>query len=243
MSPETNAPKKPKLASTLLLGAFVMVAIGASMLLLLNLSRQPAAQEATPRPTNTPNVGAGESVTLIDPGRILTDFAFPASTGETMSLSDFSGKVVLLYFGYANCPDFCPTTMAQFAAVGEALGDQAENVQGLLISVDPARDTPEALAEFVTRFDPSFIGLQGDEAGVRAIADEYGLDFSIPTADATAEATSLHADHQMTESGGYLVNHTVSSYLVDQDGRLRAVFSYGTPTGEMVETVGLFVET
>ncbi|MCG8350106.1 MAG: SCO family protein, partial [Chloroflexales bacterium] len=100
--------------------------------------------------------------TPIEPPRQLTDFSLPGSTGETLSLSDLRGKMVLVYFGYTFCPDFCPMTLADFARIKQELGAQADQVVFMMISVDAERDTPEVLARYMSAFDEDFIGLTGD---------------------------------------------------------------------------------
>ncbi len=236
-----TSPPKPTSTDrrTLLLGLLLMGAIAFALVALLALRSGTTAAVSTPRPTNTPNVGAGETITLIDPGREVRSFRLPSSAGGELALEDLRGKAVLLYFGYTHCPDFCPTTLAQFAAVHERLGEQAQQVQALLISVDPARDTPEVLAEYVSRFDQSFIGLQGSAEVLASIGPDYGLNAIVPEDGATPAPDGAHAGHSSAagEDSGYLVDHTVSSYLLDAQGRLRAIFSYGTPTDEILQAV------
>lgn len=240
MTPSPQPTPAPAPGRTLLLGLLLMGAVALALVALLALQGQQRGAAATPRPTNTPNVGAGESITLIDPGRPVRAFSLPASTGGQLALSDLRGKTVLLYFGYTHCPDFCPTTLTQFAAVRRQLGDLAEQVQAVLISVDPARDTPEVLAEYVTRFDPTFIGLQGSADVLASIGPDYGLITNPADGSATPAPDSPHAGHHggdASDETGYLVDHTVSSYVLDAEGRLRVIFSYGAPTDEMAEAV------
>lgn len=153
--------------------------------------------------------------TPIEPPKPLTDFSLPSSTGATLGLDDLRGKVVLLYFGYTFCPDMCPMTLSEFARVKRDLGDQADQVAFVMISVDSERDTPEVLARYMTAFDPDFIGLTGDERTLRQIGPDFGLYYEKRTVEGT--------------SANYLVDHTTPSYLIDQEGRLRMVYSHGTP--------------
>jgi len=152
--------------------------------------------------------------TRIDPPTPLTDFSLPSSAGAPIGLADLRGKPSLIFFGFTNCPDVCPLTMADFKQAKEALGADGERVNYVLISVDPERDTPEALARYVAQFDPAFVGLQGDEATLRRIGRDYGLysQRQPPAAD-----------------GSYSVDHSSAIYLADAEGRLRVVYSYGTP--------------
>lgn len=218
-----NSPnaKQPSPAQTMLLGT-LLIAVMAGAIIALLAVQQSGTLEGSPtgtaRPTNTPNAGAGETIIIIEPAMQVRDFTLPASTGESLSLSDLGGKAVLLYFGYTFCPDFCPITLAQFAAVRAGLGRLGEDVVGVLVSVDPERDTPDVLRQYVSQFDPTFIGLQGDAETLALISSDYGLSYT----GADAEG---------------VVDHTVNSYLLDEDGRLRAIFSFGTPTDDIENAV------
>lgn len=126
------------------------------------------------------------------------NFTLSGSTGEPVSLSDFRGKTVLLYFGYTTCPDVCPTTLADLKNTMTTLGDKAKDVQVLFVSVDPERDTPEKLAGYLGLFNPNFIGLTGTLAEIEAVASRFGIFF---------------AKHDYEGAAGYLVDHT-STVLV-----------------------------
>ena len=143
----------------------------------------------------------------------LQDFTLHGNTGDDVSLSDWRGDYALMFFGYSHCPDFCPNTLAKFTQIEEGLDEDAGRVKFVFVSVDGERDTPEVLDEYVTRFDPAFIGLQGNDATLGEIAGDYGLQYE------------LHTD-EADEDGNYAVDHTTSSYLIDPEGRLRAIISY-----------------
>jgi protein SCO1 len=129
----------------------------------------------------------------------LTDHA-----GQPRRLEDFRGKAVVLFFGFTHCPDVCPTTLAEIAQAVRSLGPDAERVQVLMVSVDPERDTPQALGKYVTAFDPRFLALRGDLAATKKVADEFKIYF------------------EKVKSGeSYTVNHSVQSYVIDPQGRLR----------------------
>ncbi len=153
---------------------------------------------------------------IIDPPAALSDFRLPASAGGELSLSDLRGQPVLLYFGFTRCPDYCPITLSEFRRAREALGPDGERVHFVLISVDPANDTPEVLATYLSGFGAGFIGLQGNDATLRRISKEYGLTYS------------SGSGHQHGSHGGHGVVHSTASYLIDQNGRLRVVYLYGT---------------
>ena len=144
--------------------------------------------------------------------------AFPADAdwigSPALRLAGLRGKVVLLYFGYTFCPDACPTTLSELKKVPAALGDRADEVQVVMVSVDPQRDTPEVLREYLSYFDPSFLGLTGTEEEVLAAATPLGIYFSA---------------HEGSAATGYLVDHTTSVLAIDKDGYLRLLYSFETP--------------
>lgn len=151
----------------------------------------------------------------IDPPQPLTDFTLTTHTNTSLSLSDLQGRVVLLYFGYTFCPDVCPATLADFVHVKRDLGDAAQNVAFVFVSVDGERDTPAVLAQYMLSFDPSFIGLQGDTQTLRRISTDYGLIYERRKVAGT--------------SAEYLVDHTAATYLIDTEGRLNVIYPFGTP--------------
>ena len=102
-------------------------------------------------------------------------FSMPDFNGKMRHLSDFKGKVVVMFFGYTQCPDVCPTTMAELSTVMKQLGPQADQVQVLFVTLDPARDTPAVLAQYVPNFDKRFLGLVGDEAATKKIASDFKI--------------------------------------------------------------------
>jgi protein SCO1/2 len=129
--------------------------------------------------------------------------------GEPADLSQFDGDLVLLYFGYTNCPDVCPLTLSTAARARESLGDDAERVHVVMVTVDPARDTAEALGDYVTYFDPGFLGALGPDRDLRSAAVMYSVYVSVE--DTGSEA-------------GYLVEHTASLMAIDSDGYLRVLY-------------------
>ena len=156
----------------------------------------------------------------------LTDFSMDASTGERVSLSDFRGKPVLVYFGYTFCPDVCPTTLSDLDTMMTTLGKKADDVQVLMISVDPERDTPEQLASYMAYFDPRFIGMTGTADEIDAAATQFGV---------------YYEAHEGTPESGYLVDHTATVALVDKEGYLREIFSYGTPGEDIAADVAYWL--
>ena len=126
--------------------------------------------------------------------------------GKPRTLQDFSGRLVVLFFGFTHCPDICPTTLADVAAVLKSLGPDAARVQVLFVTVDPERDTPEVLARYVTAFDPAFLGLRGDDAATKKAAKEFKI---------------FYEKRPGSAPGAYTVDHSGQSYVLDGRGRLR----------------------
>jgi len=133
------------------------------------------------------------------------------SADGPVSVRDFQGEVVVVYFGYTFCPDVCPATLSKLADSMAILGDRADEVQIIMVSVDPARDTPEMLKEYVTHFHPDFIGVTGDEATVNRVATLFGVVYEV------AEGT---------EATGYTIDHTSTVILVDREGYLKLVLPF-----------------
>lgn len=158
-------------------------------------------------------------------------------TGRRRTLADFRDKVVLMFFGYTNCPDACPTALAEMAQVVKQLGPAGDAVQGLFITVDPERDSTERLAAYVPAFDPSFLGLRGSTNETRQVASEFKIFFQAQNARA-----SDHSSHG-TEHGSYRVDHSTGIYAFDRQGRVRLHFSASSRTVErMVRDVELLLE-
>src|SRR5688572_9558517 len=139
-------------------------------------------------------------------------------TGRQRRLEDFRGKAVVLFFGFTHCPDICPTTLAEISQAVKQLGADAERVQVLVVSVDPERDTPESLGKYVTAFDPRFLALRGDLAATKKVAEEFKIYF------------------EKAKSGdSYTVNHSVQSYVIDPQGRLRLLVRHDRISQDLAE--------
>jgi protein SCO1/2 len=133
-------------------------------------------------------------------------FQLTSDRGSTVTAADFRGKVNLLYFGYTHCPDVCPLTLTHLHVVLQRLGAEADGVHVLFVSVDPARDTPSLLHQYVTAFDPRVTGLTGTQAQITALAKRYRVAFNRDAAQA---------------DGSYDVSHSSGIYVFDRDGRAR----------------------
>jgi protein SCO1 len=140
-----------------------------------------------------------------EPYPVAPEFSLTDSKGQQVKLSDFHGKIVLLFFGYTYCPDVCPTTLAELKRVMQDLGDKSDRVQVLFVSVDPKRDTSKSMQEYADRFDSSFIGLSGTEEELQPIWKEFGIFREV------VEGSSER---------NYIVNHTARILLIDQYGNL-----------------------
>ncbi|NRR34019.1 SCO family protein [Oxalobacteraceae bacterium] len=147
------------------------------------------------------------------------DFALTDHNGKPRSLADFRGKLVVVFFGYTQCPDVCPTTMAEMAAVMKELGPQADQVQVLFITVDPERDTQKLLASYVPSFDSRFLGLYGTAEQTAKTARDFKVFYSkVPG----------------KTPGTYTVDHTAGTYVFDKQGKIRLFMRYGQGSAPVV---------
>ncbi len=134
------------------------------------------------------------------------DFSLNDHAGRPRTLADFRGKAVAMFFGFAHCPDVCPTAMAQLAQAMKLLGEEAQRVQVIFVTVDPQRDTPAVLSQYVPAFHPSFLGLHGDAAAIERTAKEFKV---------------YYRAQPPNEAGAYSVDHSGQILVFDPQGRLR----------------------
>lgn len=140
------------------------------------------------------------------------DFALTDQNGVPRTLKDFKGKAVVVFFGFTQCPDVCPTTMIEMANVMKLMGSDADKVQVLFVTVDPERDTQELLAAYVPNFDKRFLGLYGDAAATDKVAKEFKIFYQkVPG----------------KTPGSYSIDHTAGSYVFDPEGRIRLFLRHG----------------
>lgn len=156
---------------------------------------------------------------VIDPPASAPELDLVDQHGQAFSLSSFKGRIVLLYFGYTRCPDFCPNTMAVLRQVRSELGDQADAVQVVLVTTDPERDTPEQLATYLAAFDPTFLGLTGSEENLQMAYKDYGV--------------------TVMDDG---TTHSTRVYVIDGQGRLRLTLPYGMSSGDIVKDILLVMK-
>jgi protein SCO1/2 len=154
-------------------------------------------------------------------------FELTDHNGQARQLSDYAGKVVVLFFGYTQCPDVCPTTMTELAEVKKALGKDGERLQGLFITVDPERDTPELLKAYMSNFDPSFVALRTTPEKLTALAKDYKIYFK-------------KVEGKTPTS--YTMDHSAGSYVYDTQGRLRLFTRYGSGPKPLTEDIRLLLK-
>jgi protein SCO1 len=147
--------------------------------------------------------------------------------GQPRTLAEFKGKAVVLFFGFTQCPEVCPTTLATSAAALNLLGADAGKVQVVFVTLDPARDTPEVLAKYAPAFHPSFIGLYGSEEETAAAAKEFKV---------------FYQKQPGTTPGSYTIDHTAASYAFDPQGRLRLYMKHGETPEQMAADLKLLID-
>lgn len=165
---------------------------------------------------------------LFDPPRVAPAFTLQGSNGKPVSLADHRGKIVILEFGFTFCEQVCPVTLAHMVEVFKRLGDSAKDVQLVFVSVDPARDTPQRLAEFLGAFNPSFLGATGAPEVLAAMRKDYGI-----VAEQVASTNPRL---------GYAVNHSSFIYLVDRKGMLSALVPFDRAVGDIVKDIELLLK-
>jgi protein SCO1/2 len=200
-APAGTGPKVNRLPILIAAGLLLVIFIVPAAMLAGRLLRQPPQLHGS----------------LLDPPMAAADFTLASADQPQVRLSDFRGKVVLLFFGYTNCPDVCPATLAMAAQAQRLLGPQAGDVQVIMISVDPERDTPRVVGDYVSRFHPAFVGLSGTPGEVAAVTQPYGV--------------LARKNIGVSGGNGYLVDHTGSTLVIDRQGYVRLLLP-PTVTGD-----------
>lgn len=163
---------------------------------------------------------------VFDPPRSAPDFVLQSSNGGEFKLNQTLGKLVVLGFGFTHCAKVCPITLANLAQARKKLGDLAKDVQVVYVTVDPEQDSPARLHEYLSAFDPTFIGLTGTEAQLAAVQKEYGI--------VAAKATG--------ENGEAQVHHSSYVYLIDRAGYLRALVPFGKNPDDIVHDIKILLQ-
>jgi protein SCO1/2 len=163
----------------------------------------------------------------IEPPDVAVDFTLTDQNGAPFRLSDQRGKVVVIFFGYTNCPDICPATMSDMQVVLNRLGDQRDQLAVVFITVDPERDTSERLNRFIGMFDTEIVGLTGDPEALNAVYKAYG-----------AGATR----RELPDSAlGYAMDHTATSTVIDKQGQRRLLFGFGTSVDDVFSDLSALI--
>ena len=149
------------------------------------------------------------------------DFTLTNQDGQPFRLADIRGKPVLLFFGYTSCPDMCPLTMSRITSARSLLGAEGESIVTLFVSVDPKRDTPAKLKQYVASFSVPIVALTGNEDEIKQVAAQYHAAY----------------EYTNTESPSYLVNHTTAIFLIDRQGRLRQYVGYDVPPPRLADAI------
>ncbi len=159
---------------------------------------------------------------LIEPTVAAPQFELTDMNGQIFQLSQLADQVVVMFFGYTGCPDVCPVTLTEFLQIRSKLGDAADQVSFVFVTVDPERDTPERMRKYLTNFDPEIIGLTGERGELEPVWADYGVYQS--KAEGGSEAN-------------YLVDHSSRVYVIDADGNLRLTYLFGTENQLITEDV------
>ena len=155
------------------------------------------------------------------------DFQLTDHNGQPRSLKDFQGKVVVLFFGFTQCPDVCPTSMAELAQAKKLLGQDGDKLQGLFVTVDPARDTPELLKAYMANFDPGFLALRGTPEQLAVTAKDFKV---------------YYKKVEGKTPTSYTMDHSAASYVYDTQGRLRLYTRYGTGAEALASDIRLLLK-
>ncbi len=155
------------------------------------------------------------------------DFALPDQNGQLRTLKDFAGKAVVVFFGYTQCPDVCPTTLQELMQVKRLLGADGEKLQAIFVTVDPERDTAELLKAYMESFDPSFVALRPAPEQLQALLKDFKI-YAKKVEGKTATS--------------YTMDHSAQSYMYDPQGRLRLYSRYGSGTQAMVDDLRLLLK-
>jgi protein SCO1/2 len=172
------------------------------------------------------SIGSASPTATAEGPTITSEFELADQTGRTVRDEDLGGKWQLVFFGFTSCPDICPTALSNVTATLEELGPAAEKLQPLLITVDPERDTPAVLKEYLDAFDPRIMGLTGPAEQVSAALRSF----------------RVYASKRELEGGDYTMDHSAFIYLMDPEGAYAAHFSAQTPINELTEKIRAAVD-
>jgi len=174
-----------------------------------------------------PSSGEGFQSTDITGAELGRSLKLTDHEGQQRTLEDFRGKVLVVFFGFTHCPDVCPTTLAELAQARNKLGPQGERVQVAMVTVDPERDSPEVLEQYVTALDPSFIGLTGSAQDIARTAREFKV---------------FYQKSEGSAPGSYSVDHSSGAFVFDPQGRIRLLVPYGSGADVFVHDIGRLLD-
>lgn len=155
-------------------------------------------------------------------------FSLPDHNGQTRTLKDFAGKIVVVFFGFTQCPDVCPTSMAELAQVKLQLGKDGDRLQGIFITLDPERDTPELLKAYMANFDPSFLALRPTLAQLPQVSKDFKI---------------YYKKVEGKTPGSYTLDHSAGSYIYDAQGRVRLYSRYGAGAEALSSDIALLLKS
>lgn len=208
----TRPSTRPSARRAWLASALVAGLLGMTMLAACDKVSAPTPKAAAAPKFNAVDITGAEYARKLD----LTDF-----DGKPRTLADFKGKVVFVFFGFTQCPDVCPTTMAELAEVRRRLGADGNRVQGVFVTVDPERDKASVLKAYLQGMDPTFVGLRGSLDQTEAVAREFKVFYQkVPT-----------------KNGGYTMDHTAGAFIFDTDGQVRLFARYGMKIEELAADI------
>lgn len=172
-------------------------------------------------PPYVPSLASGDSTGAYGAAVAGGDFSLIAHGGAEVSLASFDGRFLLLSFGYTHCPDICPLTLDSLSQVMERLGPLSEQLQPLFVTLDPERDSPAVLADYLSHFDPRIVGLSGSPTQVRAIADSYGVRYA-----------------KAGDGPDYGIDHSAAFYLASPEGRVLQYFRHDIDPADLAQRIG-----
>lgn len=155
------------------------------------------------------------------------DFSLTDHNGQPRSIKDFAGKVVVVFFGFTQCPDVCPTSMAELAEVKRSLGKDGDRLQGLFVTVDPERDTQDVLKTYMANFDPTFLALRGTPEQLAAMAKDYKV---------------YYKKVEGKTPTSYTMDHSAGSFIYDPQGRIRLYTRYGSGAQALADDIRLLLK-
>ncbi len=164
---------------------------------------------------------------VFEPSQAAPEIALTTQRGQAYALSQQRGQVVLLFFGYTNCPDVCPTTLADAAAAVRKLGERGAEVQVVFITVDPERDTEETLQRYLALFNRDFVGLTGSALEVKRVTNAFQV---------------VATRRELSSASGYAIDHSAFTYVVDKRGMLRELLTFGAPVDDIVNDLRILLD-